>query len=520
MILSESLKVDLLKVFETQDYLLAEKKAQSLVKKGFSDPWLCNILAVIFAKQEKFSLAAKYFKILTELFPNDYEGFFNLGNLYRDAKNYQKSKEYYLLSTNINPLHYESNLELAKIFFSEKSFDQSLNFAKQCNKINTNSIDAHELIGQILFATGKFNESLKKYKFIFENCPINQKEKYIANIASNLIEIDRVKEAKTLLSQDGSDIGNYNLALIYLKEGNYSQGWRNFDFGINNNSRKVRSISYFSDKLELWHPDKKFNSVLVLGEQGIGDEIMYSSLISDLIDTKIKVGLLMDRRLKGLLSRSLGNHEFIDNQEEAIHKGYSSYIPLASLCKFFRNSKDDFEKNNFYFQSDEKILKKLITNYKSKKPKIGISWHTESLSHGKQRNIKLSKFFHLFKNENIDFINLQYGIHNTEINRLSKKLKRNIFLNDNIDNKNDIDGLSAKIEACDIVISIDNSTLHLAGSLNKDTIGLIPKVSDWRWMSNTNLTPWYKSVQLLRSDENWEKVIFKAQNYCIDKFNL
>ena len=39
-------------------------------------------------------------------------------------------------------------------------------------------------------------------------------------------------------------------------------------------------------------------------------------------------------------------------------------------------------------------------------------------------------------------------------------------------------------------------------------------------MSNTNLTPWYKSVQLLRSDENWEKVILKAQNYCIDKFNL
>ena len=63
-----------------------------------------------------------------------------------------------------------------------------------------------------------------------------------------------------------------------------------------------------------------------------------------------------------------------------------------------------------------------------------------------------------------------------------KNLRRKIFLEDFID-KNDIDGLSAKIEACDIVISIDNSTLHLAGSLNKDTIGLIPKVSDWRWMS-------------------------------------
>ena len=75
---------------------------------------------------------------------------------------------------------------VSKNIFFRKNFDQSLNFAKQSNKINTNSIDAHELIGQILFATGKFNESLKKYKFIFENCPINQKEKYIPNIASNL----------------------------------------------------------------------------------------------------------------------------------------------------------------------------------------------------------------------------------------------------------------------------------------------------------------------------------------------
>ena len=59
-------------------------------------------------------------------------------------------------------------------------------------------MDTHELIGQILFATGKFNRIIKKYKFIFENCTINQKEKYIPNIASNLIEIGNVREAKTL----------------------------------------------------------------------------------------------------------------------------------------------------------------------------------------------------------------------------------------------------------------------------------------------------------------------------------
>ena len=520
MILTESLKIDLLKTFESQDFFLAEKKAYTLLKEGFSDPWLCNILAVIFAKQKKYSFAAKYFKILTDLFPNDYESFFNLGNLYRDTKDICKSKEYYFLSLKKNPSHLETCFELAKIFFLEKQFDKALNLAERAAIINPNLFEVHDLIGQILFSTGRFNESQKKYEYLLKHSDKKLRDKILVNISSNKIELGLTKQAKNLLRETKSEMGFYNLSLINIKEGNFSKGWKNFDYGILNGSRNVRNIDYLSDKMNLWHPKGNFKSVLVLGEQGIGDEIMYSSLINNLISKKLKVGLLMDRRLKGLLSRSLETHEFIENHKEAVHKGYSSYIPIASLCKFFRNSKDDFDKNIFYFRSNKKILKKLITNYKSQKPRIGISWHTESLSHGKQRNIKLSKFIHLFKNENIDFINLQYGNHDTEINRLSKKLKRNIFLNDSIDNKNDIDGLSAKIEACDIVISIDNSTLHLAGSLNKDTIGLIPKVSDWRWMSNTNLTPWYKSVQLLRSDKNWEKVILEAQNYCIDKFNL
>ena len=104
MNLTDSLKIDLLKTFEARNYLLAETKAQTLVRKGFSDPWLCNILAVIFAKQEKYSLAAKYFKILTELFPNDYESFFNLGNVYRDTKDISQSKEYYTLSLKKNTM--------------------------------------------------------------------------------------------------------------------------------------------------------------------------------------------------------------------------------------------------------------------------------------------------------------------------------------------------------------------------------------------------------------------------------
>ncbi len=516
---SESLKGDIVNIFNLQDYDTAEKKAQFLVSKGYSDPWLCNILAVIYAKQKKFTLAAKYFKILTELFPNNYESFFNLGNLYRDTKELYKSKYHYSLALQKKPSHFDSSFELAKIYFSEKNFEQATYYLQGAKKIKKDSFEVEDLIGQILFSTGKFIESLKQYRNLLKFSNNNNKEKILVNIASNLIELGQIKEAKTILRECKSENGRYNLSLINIKERNLVSGWKDYDLGVSNGNRKVRNINYISSKLELWDINSDCASVVVLGEQGIGDEIMYSPLINHLIEAQIKTGLLMDFRLKGLLSRSIKNHEFLENECEAIDKGYKAYIPIGSLCQFYRKNYNDFQKNNIYFKTDKKRVEQLKNKFTSSKPKIGVSWHTESSSHGRYRNIKLKKFSNLFKNINAEFINLQYGDHSIDIERLSKKLGKNIFLNDDIDNKNDLEGLSAKIDVCDLIISIDNSTLHLAGTLNKETIGLIPDIGDWRWMNYPEKTPWYKSVILYRNKGDWDSTILKVQNYCENKFN-
>ena len=69
----------------------------------------------------------------------------------------------------------------------------------------------------------------------------------------------------------------------------------------------------------------------------------------------------------------------------------------------------------------------------------------------------------------MNFVNLQYGNHENAIKNLEDKIGRKVFLNDNIDNKNDIYGLAQKIKKCDAVLTIDNSTVHLSGFLNKTT---------------------------------------------------
>ena len=67
-----------------------------------------------------------------------------------------------------------------------------------------------------------------------------------------------------------------------------------------------------------------------------------------------------------------------------------------------------------------------------------------------------------------------------------------------VDLFNDIDGLAALICACDAVVSVDNTTVHLGGALGAPVSVLLPFHPDWRWQLNRSDSPWYPSLTLLR----------------------
>ena len=76
-----------------------------------------------------------------------------------------------------------------------------------------------------------------------------------------------------------------------------------------------------------------------------------------------------------------------------------------------------------------------------------------------------------------------------------------------VDNREDLDGLAALIEACDEVVSIGNATAHLAGALGKRTTVLLPEAPSWRWLAQGETTPWYGNVGLLRSGSSAETLV-------------
>jgi hypothetical protein len=73
----------------------------------------------------------------------------------------------------------------------------------------------------------------------------------------------------------------------------------------------------------------------------------------------------------------------------------------------------------------------------------------------------------------------------------------------------DFTGTAALIACLDLVISVDTSVVHLAGSLGAPVWTLLPFSPDWRWLLNRDDSPWYRSMRLFRQPArgDWASVV-------------
>jgi SAM-dependent methyltransferase len=109
-------------------------------------------------------------------------------------------------------------------------------------------------------------------------------------------------------------------------------------------------------------------------------------------------------------------------------------------------------------------------------------------------------------------VNLQYGDCTRELNEVKEKLGITIHVWEDANPLKDLDNFAAQIYALDLVISVDNSTVHMAGALGKPVWTLLPFAPDWRWMLNCEDSPWYPTMRLFRqpSPGDWNSVIDKV----------
>ena len=303
-------------------------------------------------------------------------------------------------------------------------------------------------------------------------------------------------EYKKLVVSSKSDISHFHLGLTLLSLGRYKEGWINYEYRwkvspLDNAVWPIRNKG-------IWNGEKA-KDVILWREQGIGDDILFLGLILEAHDRSKKLSVYVDPRLVTLCKRSMKEIDFFA-YETVIEQKSDFHLPMGSLPRLFRQSEDDFKKTKrSYLKADPERVKAITSELGLEGKKvIGISWKSIKSLNTLKKSLTLLEFGAIFEGLDVTLVNLQYGDVNREINEFEEETGIKIVQCGSVDNREDLDGLAALIEACDLVVSTSNVTIHLAGALGKDTWVLLPFVSSFWWLLNRDDSVWYPSIKIYR----------------------
>jgi len=311
-----------------------------------------------------------------------------------------------------------------------------------------------------------------------------------------------------------------NLAMLQLNRGNFKEGWKNFESRWLVDPRKSRFIS---TNKPLWSIGCSMeNKVLIWGEEGIGDEIIYASMVSNENFNPKKTTICCTEKIKQLLKRSFPEFNVITFSEVKDDNFFDVHIRIGSLGQYLRSDIKEFKKQKERFLVTDVLRTKNFRQHikSDKKYLCGLSWMSRA---HKDKNCSLEELLPILKLDNVLFVNLQYGDTINEIENI--KNKYNIDIVDvGIDLFNDIDGLASLIDSCDFIATTSNITPHIAGGLGKKTY-LLTAISSRKfhyWFSNSQKSLWYPSVKIYQqaSKGQWAKPIKLVLDEIKKDFNV
>ena len=417
-----------------------------------------------------------------------------LGNILRDLREFNLAIDSYKREISLNPNYPDVLNDLGMLYFIKDDYDKAKDAYDQAVKIDSSYADPYQNMAMIHIRQKKFGEAKKLLKIAIKLKANNYEAiAALANLKKHICEFD----------------------------GAWQLYQHRFELELKN-EKKFFKKSTWADKLI---EDKK---IYLYCEQGIGDQILYGTMFREAFEMKNKFIVSVDERLLSIFNRSFSqykNVDFISKDDEVNESLFDMQLAIGDLGKFFRKSKDAFKAiTPCYFQSDEVKRNALRTQFITRKRiTCGIAWKSISNKVGSDKSLDLRELAPILNLRDISFVDLQYGDTLKEREALKKESGIDINKVEDIDNFNDIDGLSSLIDACDFIVTISNVTAHIAGALGKKVFLMVPysKGRCWYWHDGLKTSLWYPSIQVFTQTEtgDWSVPINQIKEKIVEEIS-
>ena len=522
---------------------------QQVLAKHPNHSHASTLLSVIYTSQGRSDLATDLLKGLVAAEPQSPQAWLNYGFALKSGGRLEEAINAYQKALQLKPDYFVAHFNLAAIYEMQQKKETAINCYRAAIKINPTYADARTNLASVYENSGEHEQLLQCARdnlaalpeSIVMACGVasaltnldqyDEAEQYFQRASTKLqastpkdasvffhaLAINRLnrlnlREAMQYITK-GLDLDpastkqHWFLAEMYLRTGEYSKGWREYEY-------RVKDPTY-KGNVPLWNrpiwdgSSLSGKTICMYMEQGLGDTIQfmrYAQLASKVAKSVI---LIVQPELVEIAATMPGPSLVLP--KDGVPPDFDVMIPLLSMPARMQTTLETIPAKVPYINTKPEwhrcdAVKQIDKN--NGKLNVGLVWagNPKHLN-DRKRSIVLKLFTPMLQLSNCNFYSLQKNFGLDQLAQLPAEI-RPMDLDPYLHSFKDT---CAVLDELDLLITVDTSVAHLAGAMGRKTWTLLPLNPDFRWMLDRTDSPWYPTMKLWRQDKlnDWPSVIEK-----------
>lgn len=488
-----------------------------------SEPEFHVALGNALTSEQRYVEAAQCFQAALALDPGSATALASIARALQERGHYREAEEVFRLTLKEDPDLATAHSNRAATLLALGKYAEAEAAARKSLDLNPRSVHAMVALGSALCEQRRLDECRATYanaEAIDPNHPqlLKALGSIVMTFEGDLVRAQSYLERARAAAPDSPD-NHVMLGRLFLMQQRFAEGWDEYEW-------RKRSPSRAEVYLKFPYPDwngepLEGKTIVVNGEQGLGDEIMFASCLPDIAANAGRCILYCERRLERLFRRSFpyvevygGSHITPLNDPFPVLEGIDYQVAAASLPRAFRRDASDFPPHQGYLKPDPEKTKKWRERLAALEPgmKVGLSWKGGTpLTDQTRRTLTLEELDSLLRLAGVQWVSLQFGNCKAELEASTQRSEVRIHhWQEAVD---DLDETAALTCALDLRISVCNTQVHLCGGLGREVWVLAPLMPDWRYGHEGERMLWYPAARMFRQPQagDWASPVAAIQ---------